>query len=104
MEPPKPVHILEKMLIRCEAEIDRLSAAIRKHRDAKGHDRCWENDRELYLALSDTVASDLDPKLPPECEFRQRCKEYYFQQLSAKGKPVPPTDDKPWWTDKESKP
>lgn len=32
-------------------EIDRLRAAIRKHRDYRGDDRCWLDDIDLYAAL-----------------------------------------------------
>lgn len=74
--------------------LEHLLLAIEKHRDAKGHDRCWENDLELYAVLGEKLPSS--PELPPQCEFQQKCKEYYFQQLSVKGKPVESTD-KPWF-------
>jgi hypothetical protein len=32
-------------------EIERLRAAIRKHRDQRGDDRCWMDDEELYKVL-----------------------------------------------------
>lgn len=78
----------EEML---QAELDRLTNAVRKHRDAKGHDRCWENDLELYAHLYDIIPGKLSPELPPECEFQQKCKEYYYQQMSLKGKPIEPS-------------
>jgi hypothetical protein len=31
--------------------IDQLEAAIRKHRDQRGDDRCWLDDEELYKTL-----------------------------------------------------
>jgi hypothetical protein len=58
-----------------EARIAELEAAIRKHREAKGHERCWENDVELYSVLKDNVIAD--PELPPQEEFFARCQEYY---------------------------
>lgn len=77
-------------------EIERFKTAIRKHRDAKGHDRCWENDLELYAVLGEPLPSS--PELPPKCEFQQKCKEYYYQQLSIKRQTYsPPNDDKLWF-------
>lgn len=32
-------------------ELSRLEEAIRKHRDFRGDDRCWEDDEELYRTL-----------------------------------------------------
>lgn len=32
-------------------EVERLRAAIRKHRDYRGDDRCYEDDGELYRVL-----------------------------------------------------
>lgn len=32
-------------------EVERLRAAIRKHRDERGDDRCWLDDEELYRVL-----------------------------------------------------
>lgn len=32
-------------------EVERLRAAIRKHRDERGDDRCWMDDEELYKVL-----------------------------------------------------
>lgn len=31
--------------------IEKLEAAIRKHRDQKGDDKCWLDDEELYKVL-----------------------------------------------------
>jgi hypothetical protein len=66
------------------AELERLRAAVRKHRDARGHDRCWENDLELYAALPEgPPPSPLWPQLPPRCEFLARCEEYYESQTTG---------------------
>lgn len=37
------------------AEVERLRAAIRKHRDEKGDNRCWLDDYELYAALGEPI-------------------------------------------------
>ena len=55
-------------------ELDRLRAAIRKHRDQRGDDRCWLDDRELYAVLGD--ANDGDQRLPPPEEMLECCKRY----------------------------
>lgn len=63
-----------------------LEDAIRKHRAARGHDRCWENDLELYALLRDGV--DAAPELPPHDEFIAHCEEYYeCQRQHRDGKP-----------------
>lgn len=63
-----------------------LEAAIRKHRAARGHDRCWENDLELYAALHDGV--EALPALPPHDEFMTKCEEYYeCQRQHRDGRP-----------------
>lgn len=51
-----------------------LLAAIRKHRDATGHDRCHLNDRELYAAAG---LESADFTLPPRTEFLTACAAYY---------------------------
>lgn len=51
-----------------------LERAIRRHRDAQGHDRCWELDAELYAVLGEPVP---ERPLPPKCEFLAECEKYY---------------------------
>lgn len=51
-----------------------LEDAIRKHRDATGHDMCWENDEELWSVLKDGVKLDHTP--PTWCEFMKNCAAY----------------------------
>lgn len=63
--------------------ITKLEAAIRKHRDAKGHDRCWENDLELYRVLGEPLPES--PVLPPKEEFIANCNAYYDQQVCKGG-------------------
>ena len=62
-----------------QQEIERLRGAIQKHADAKGHDRCWLNDRELYAA----IGMEFDPQLPPKAEFLARCEQYHAGQSQA---------------------
>jgi hypothetical protein len=62
-------------IARLRAEADRLKAAIRKHRDQRGDDRCWLDDRELYAAIGEADTADL--ALPPECEFLESCRRYW---------------------------
>jgi len=57
-----------------------LYGAIVRHHAARGHDRCWENDRALYAAAGLEPGS---PELPPRAEFLKRCEEY-FQGQSAR--------------------
>jgi hypothetical protein len=54
--------------------IKELEDAIRKHRNATGHEMCWENDEELWLILKDNIC--IDHKPPEWCEFMKKCAEY----------------------------
>jgi hypothetical protein len=38
---------------RLKGKCRNLEAAIRKHRDERGDDRCWKDDEELYQVLSE---------------------------------------------------
>ncbi len=59
-------------------EVERLRAAIRAHRDAKGDDRCWHDDKLLYARLGE---GDLDQNaLPPKCEFLASCERFFEQR------------------------
>lgn len=65
------------------AEIERLKAAIRKHRDERGHGRCWLDDAELYAALGEPVPTATDLALPPKCEFLRECERYWETRKPA---------------------
>lgn len=56
------------------ARIAELEAAIRKHRDQRGDDRCWLDDQELYTVLGDKPA---DFTLPPREEFLGNCARFW---------------------------
>lgn len=51
-----------------------LLAAIRQHRDEKGHGRCWLDDVRLYAVLLEAVGV---APLPPREEFLKACSVYY---------------------------
>lgn len=53
--------------------MDKYITAIKKHRDAKGNDRCWENDLELYKVLGEPA---LEHIMPSREEFTRQCREY----------------------------
>lgn len=55
-------------------ENGKLKAAIRSHRDERGHDRCWLDDQKLYAVLGEGGA---DGTLPPRAEFLSNCERYY---------------------------
>lgn len=55
--------------------INQLEAAIRKHRDQRGDDRCWLDDLELYAVLDDGVVPD--NSLPCKEKFLNNCSRYY---------------------------
>lgn len=61
-----------------ESRIKILESGIRKHRDAKGHDRCFENDLELYKLLPESTK--IDNQLPSRAEFLEGCAKYYDGQ------------------------
>ena len=58
-----------------KAEVLRLRAAIRLHRDEKGHDRCWLDDQRLYSVLPEGVKADMI--LPCREEFLSNCARYW---------------------------
>lgn len=65
-------------LQRLKEENLRLVNAIKRHRDARGHDRCWENDLELYEAIGGVNVDDFH--LPPCNEFLQGCLNYWNER------------------------
>lgn len=67
------------------ARVAALEAAIRNHRDQRGDNRCWLDDRELYAVIDDTQA---DTALPEKPEFLQSC-ERFWQQRQAPGEVAP---------------
>lgn len=55
------------------AEVKKLRAGIRQHRDATGHNLCWYVP-ELWDLLPEKV--EPQPEVPPTNEFLHCCKLY----------------------------
>ena len=55
------------------AEVKRLRAGIRKHRDSSGQELCWHHP-ELWSLLPD--GADVIPKVPDWPQFLQGCIKY----------------------------
>lgn len=64
------------------AEVRKLRAGIRQHRDATGHNLCWYVP-ELWELLPEKVVPQ--PEIPPTDEFLQCCK-IYRKSLERQGK------------------
>lgn len=63
-----------------EDEAEKLRAAIRKHRDQRGDDRCWVDDMELYGSLPEAVGTEI-LALPPRDVFLSNCARFHeFRQ------------------------
>jgi hypothetical protein len=52
-----------------------MRSAIRRHRDAAGHDLCWYHP-ELWALLPDAPTHSAPPPLPCWAEFMQGCVRY----------------------------
>lgn len=55
------------------AEVKRLRAGIRAHRDASGHDLCWHHP-QLWELLPERI--DQDIAVPPWPKFLRGCLRY----------------------------
>ena len=71
-----------------EAEVRRLRAGIRAHRDSTGHELCWHHP-DLWRLLPER----LDPAIavPPWPKFLRGCIRY--RQSLDKQRPNAPVDD-----------
>lgn len=67
-------------LIRAEAVIARMWAAVRRHWAQRGHDRCHECDRDLYQEIG---LSPFEPALPPLTEHRRACDVWRARQYAV---------------------
>ncbi len=63
---------INEMYIKLATEIEKLRAAIRKHRDQRGDDRCWLDDEELYKALPEGYT----PPARDSCVELKLCQKY----------------------------
>ncbi len=57
---------------RCNGQ---LRGAIARHRDARGNDRCWLDDEELYRYLGDDHQALT--VLPPKAVFLENCSRFH---------------------------
>lgn len=55
--------------------VDLLLAAIRKHRDQRGDDRCWMDDQELYEVLPEGLGG-ADLRLCGAVEMLKNCTRF----------------------------
>lgn len=68
---------------RAIVEGERAKAAIRKHRNQHGDDRCWLDDQELYAVLDD---GDLgDNRVGDPAAMLENCKRFIAQRCIAGG-------------------
>lgn len=67
------------------AEVTKLRAGIRQHRDSSGHDLCWHHPA-LWALLPDHT--DVVPAVPEWPEFLRRCIAYR-QSLDEQGRDFP---------------
>jgi hypothetical protein len=75
---------LESMsLEELRAEVKKLRAGIRQHRDASGHNLCWYSP-ELWYLLPEKV--EPNPEVPPTEEFLHHCRLYRLSLDSNKNK------------------
>lgn len=72
---PPTDHKLWNELHKAKEYINKLENAIREHRDQKGDDRCWLDDRDLYAVLPEGN-KDIS-SLPPAEEFLGNCKRFH---------------------------
>ncbi|MDO9382247.1 MAG: hypothetical protein Q7T86_05220 [Hyphomicrobiaceae bacterium] len=70
------------------AEVKRLRAGIRAHRDTTGHDLCWHHP-DLWALLPEKTAPDI--AVPPWPKFMRGCIKYR-QSLDAQAPGAPVHD------------
>lgn len=67
------------------AEVKKLRAGIRQHRDAEGHNLCWYVP-ELWGLLPERL--DPRPRVPPVGEFLENCAAYRASLDGALVQPI----------------
>jgi hypothetical protein len=72
------------------AEVERLKAAIRAHRDRRGDDRCWLDDLELYAALGEGDPDPATLQLPSREEFLESCRRFHARRQQDPDAPPSP--------------
>jgi hypothetical protein len=73
-----------ELVVWLRAEVGRLRAAIREHKDRRGDDRCWLDDGKLYSVLDG--GGSRDSSLPPKCEFLESCARFWEQRQHPEDK------------------
>lgn len=71
------------------AEVKRLRAGIRTHRDASGHDLCWHHPA-LWGLLPERVAPEI--AVPPWPKFLRGCVAY--REALERERPMAPVEDR----------
>jgi len=66
----------EEETLKVKSEWQKLFLGIQKHMNAKGHNRCWLNDLELYQ-LVDPKYDRMNMALPCMPEFLHNCCVYW---------------------------
>ena len=61
-----------KTILHLQSENARLASAIRKHRDQRGDDRCWQDDHEMYAVLPEGFT----PPATDTAVELENCKRY----------------------------
>lgn len=72
-----------KNIEQLRAEVARIKAAIREHKDQLSDSRCWLDDSKLYSALDDR---GYDSSLPAKCEFLESCSRFWEQRQTPEAK------------------
>jgi len=84
--------LLEQEAWKARQRVDALESAIRRHRDERGHNRCWLDDGELYAVLPEGTPPPTT--LPPHDEFLSACERFWqLRQAPMQMRPFMPTDD-----------
>jgi hypothetical protein len=63
-------------LRKARARVQELETAVATHMNAKGHQRCWINDLELYRVIKPEV-DKMSLALPCLPEFLHNCTVYW---------------------------
>lgn len=71
------------------AEVKRLRAGIRAHRDSSGHDLCWHHP-QLWSLIPDPIPPEV--AVPPWPKFLQGCVKY--RESLDRDFPNAPMDEK----------
>lgn len=71
------IDFMQDEILDLETDYNRIKDAIRDHRDARGDDRCWVDDVDLYKSLGEEVPEPEALALPNKEAFLSRCIKYW---------------------------